>query len=128
VTTPVESTAGPCGVGVEDVNRLPRPGAIASDVEVPVTVWKTAVLTAAAPMIDTPATATRRRRAPLPLEPPASRIQAAPPAAGPTTPPPPAPAGTVLGSTVSSYCSRTAAARKGGHDTRAPALGPGAVY
>jgi hypothetical protein len=130
VATPVGSTAGPWGVGVEDANRLPRPGAIASEVEVPVTVWKTAVLTAAAPMIETPTTATRRRRAPLPLplESPTSRIQAAPPAAGPTTPPPPAPADTVLGSTVSSCCSRTAASPGGGHDTRAPALGPGAVY
>jgi hypothetical protein len=132
VATPVGSTAGPGGVGVEDANRLPRPGAIASEVEVPVTVWKTAVLTAAAPMIETPTTATRRRRAPLPLplplESPTSRIQAAPPAAGPTTPPPPAPADTVLGSTVSSCCSRTAASPGGGHDTRAPALGPGAVY
>jgi hypothetical protein len=115
VTTRVGSTAGPCGVGVEDANRLPRVGAIAREVEVPVTVWKTAVLTAAAPMIDTPATATRRRRAPSPLEPPTSRIRAAPPTA-------------VLGSTVSSCCSRTAASPGGGHGTRAPALGPGAVY
>jgi len=126
VAAAVGTTTGPCGVGVDTANRPPRPGAIASEVEVPVTVWKTAVLTAAAPMSDTPATATRRRRTPVAPSPPVRRSHAAPDPSGPATPPP-APADAVLGSTVSSCCSRAASPR-GGHGTRAPALGLGAVY
>ena len=128
VAAAVGTTSGPCGVGVgvDTANRPPRPGVIASEVEVPVTVWKTAVLTAAAPMSDTPATAIRRRRTPLAPSPPVRRSHAAPAPPGSATPPP-APADAVLGSTVSSCRSRAASSR-GGHGTRAPALGPGAVY
>ncbi|MDL5156794.1 hypothetical protein [Actinomycetospora termitidis] len=60
----IGAAIGPCGVGVDVVpKKAPSSLVIASEVEVPVTVWNTAVLTAAAPMSDTPATAIRRRRA-----------------------------------------------------------------
>lgn len=122
------TTAGPWGVGVEALaNNPPRPGVIASEVEVPVTVWKTAVLTAAAPMRDTPATATRRRRDPDPSSVAVRRTHAAAAARGSTNKPPTpavagvAPADAVLGSTqclllLRRTCSPT------GHDTRTPAL------
>ena len=55
---------GPWGVGKDAVppSTDASSGTMASEVEVPVTVWNTAVLTAAAPMRETPTTATRRRR------------------------------------------------------------------
>lgn len=110
----VGATAGPSGVGLETANRAPSPGAIASEVEVPVTVWNTAVLTAAAPITETPATANRRRRAAP--SPSVSRIHAAPSDAA-------------LGSTqVLLPLPHRRLPGEETHGARAPAQGPGAVY
>jgi hypothetical protein len=113
------ATAGPSGVGVcTPAKSAPSPGVIASEVEVPVTVWKTAVLTAAAPMSDTPATATRRRRAPGPSS-AVSRTHVGPGSAVP--PSNHAPADTGLASTVGSPSLRPLRGASD-HDTWTPAL------
>lgn len=94
---------GPWGAGVEEpANSAPSPGVIASEVEVPATVWNTAVLSAAAPISDTPATATRRRRAPGPSSTAVSPTHGDPAGATPPNSTPSTPAPDVLAPTHSS--------------------------